>query len=311
MTKLKNDHKHKGHPRRRTVLIIGALVLLVGFGIAAAIAFLTQEPVQRIAYVVDCDLVIVELPTLEETHIAPSFADCRQSWDSIVYYDWEAGGKRFYFWRGLLVPQPLHGPYPIVDLIEMLPDNEEPRMVSPDDNALITFDSTPDGWELHRYNHDGETVERAYMLTVEAEIFRSWPVNGQVLGRYFDGDSGMGFALYDVSTTEATPIIENVMFPPVNYPSLSPDGTQIAYSAFADGVARLHIIEIATQETRIINQGYGYSPVWSPDGEKIAFLSDHEQHGIQNIYVIDVDGSKLIRVSDVQSPYLYDPIWLD
>ena len=41
--------------------------------------------------------------------------------------------------------------------------------------------------------------------------------------------------------------------------------------------------------------------VWSPDGTKIAFLSARD--GIPGIFVIDIDGTNLIRLTTSNSDY--------
>ncbi len=48
------------------------------------------------------------------------------------------------------------------------------------------------------------------------------------------------------------------------------------------------------------------SPCWSPDGERIAFVSF--RHGNVDIYVMNVDGSDVVRITD--DPAVdKDPVW--
>ncbi len=44
------------------------------------------------------------------------------------------------------------------------------------------------------------------------------------------------------------------------------------------------------------------SPSWSPDGSRVAFLSDRDQDGYEELYVINADGSGLTKL-------IYSPDW--
>jgi Tol biopolymer transport system component len=48
------------------------------------------------------------------------------------------------------------------------------------------------------------------------------------------------------------------------------------------------------------------NPVWSPDGTKIAFVSDRD--GNSEIYVMDADGRHLINVTQNDAND-YAPLW--
>ena len=80
-------------------------------------------------------------------------------------------------------------------------------------------------------------------------------------------------------------------------PSISPDGTQIAFSY--QGV--LYLVPTAGGVARPLTTGkdYTYKPVWSPDGNKIAFASD--RYGNFDIYTIDTDGSNLKRLTTISA----------
>ena len=50
-------------------------------------------------------------------------------------------------------------------------------------------------------------------------------------------------------------------------------------------------------ETRLTNgPGADWSPIWSPDGARIAFESQRD--GNWDIYLVDADGSGLTRLTD-------------
>ncbi len=83
-------------------------------------------------------------------------------------------------------------------------------------------------------------------------------------------------------------------------PSWSPDGKRVAFVSYRDG----HVIDgIPTGEIYVMDTDGGnpqnltnhpdrdWLPVWSPDGKRIAFVSDRDGNFNFEIYVMEVDGS--------------------
>lgn len=87
---------------------------------------------------------------------------------------------------------------------------------------------------------------------------------------------------------------------------ISPDGTQIAFTYKGD------IYKVATEggtAVRLTSQpSYEAVPVWSPDGSKIAFLTD--RNGGSDIYVMSANGGKATRLtynSATETPEAFSP----
>ena len=82
---------------------------------------------------------------------------------------------------------------------------------------------------------------------------------------------------------------ETVAFP--RYPDPSPDGKQILFSYQGD----IWLVGIqGGQATRLtVHKGYDYLPMWSPDGNRIAFVSD--RNGGDDLYSMNASGGDLRR----------------
>ena len=90
-------------------------------------------------------------------------------------------------------------------------------------------------------------------------------------------------------------------------PDISPDGSRIVYSTFRYSTGmlwnRVHSYEIATAKPdgsdakRLTRNEYmDRSPVWSPDGRRIAFVSDRDGYP-QGMYTMNSDGSDVRRIA--------------
>lgn len=119
---------------------------------------------------------------------------------------------------------------------------------------------------------------------------------------------------------DAEAAIRNNLFSQDDRPVLSPDGRYAAYTLLewpreqgAPGVyllpngmvtrlmgAELYLTEVETGDTLEINPGdwSNWKPAFSPDGRKIAFLSDAA--GEPNIWVFDINAAEARQVSDAR-----------
>jgi dipeptidyl aminopeptidase/acylaminoacyl peptidase len=95
---------------------------------------------------------------------------------------------------------------------------------------------------------------------------------------------------------------------------VSPDGKSVVYAVGSSDLARatrqshLWMMNIDGSQTRQMTRGdkSEYSPVVSPDGHWIAFISDRD--GEPNLFVIPVNGGEARKVTGI-STGVSDPVW--
>jgi Tol biopolymer transport system component len=83
-----------------------------------------------------------------------------------------------------------------------------------------------------------------------------------------------------------------------DFPAWSPDGALIAFSR-TEGDDGTYIMKADGSDERRLADFEALEPAWSPDAGRIAFASDHE--GFRAIYVVDVDGANLRRLSETRA----------
>lgn len=64
----------------------------------------------------------------------------------------------------------------------------------------------------------------------------------------------------------------------------------------------IHILNITTGETRTLTGGRAdnWSPVWSPDGHRLAFISDRDSNGHARLWQWDQESDQLSQLSDLE-----------
>ena len=75
-------------------------------------------------------------------------------------------------------------------------------------------------------------------------------------------------------------------------PSISPDGTQVAFTSDRSGNTNIYVMDIdGTDVTQLTTDPHDdLQPAWSPDGTKIAFHSNRD--GDFDILVMNADGTE-------------------
>jgi TolB protein len=81
----------------------------------------------------------------------------------------------------------------------------------------------------------------------------------------------------------------------------APPSGEILFQSDREGPSRIFILDLATKQQRRIGSAgawFDEDPAWSPDGRRIAFASTRSQSNNVDIYVMDADGSNVIRLTD-------------
>ena len=85
----------------------------------------------------------------------------------------------------------------------------------------------------------------------------------------------------------------------------SPDGQTLIFDLLGD----LYVLPVEGGVAKRLTAGLGYDsqPVFSPSGERIAFISDRD--GATNLWVANADGSSPLKISKERQSGLISPAW--
>ena len=136
----------------------------------------------------------------------------------------------------------------------------------------------------------------------------SWSPDGTQIA--FSGQSGGFTDLYvlDIDTERVTRLTADP-FADLQ-PAWSPDGRSLAFTTdryttdlelLVAGPYQVALIDLASGDIEALpgfdDQFRNYNPQWSPDGEDLYFVSDHD--GVANLYRLDVDTRERYLVTDL------------
>ena len=88
--------------------------------------------------------------------------------------------------------------------------------------------------------------------------------------------------------------------------ALSPKGKRAVFAARGD-IFTVPAEKGPTRNLTRSSDAHDRLPSWSPDGRKIAFVSD--QSGEEQVYVVDQGGGELKQLTDGVRGRLYNPVW--
>ncbi len=127
---------------------------------------------------------------------------------------------------------------------------------------------------------------------------------------FFSGD-GRSYDLYVMNLDGSQITLVDGSAAYEQFPSWSPTRNQVAFVSNHLNVGKryLHIYDFDTGELRQLTDENtkAWSPVWSPDGDRLAFVTDVD--GDQEIYLIDADGANLVNLTSNPDGFDGAPAW--
>ena len=86
---------------------------------------------------------------------------------------------------------------------------------------------------------------------------------------------------------------------------ITPDGKHFVFDMLGD----IFIVDIDGGEAKALTQDFAWNihPSISPDGTKIAFISDRD--GLSNAWVMDINGENLKQITTEKSYLIHAPKW--
>jgi Tol biopolymer transport system component len=189
--------------------------------------------------------------------------------------------------------------------------------VSPDGRALIFSRVSPDFynvtlWLLHLgegYKPVGkeEQIQSPGMTNVGA----AWLPNGREF--VFGSATGTNYGLWRTAVSKGAVPRRLDLGSAGTEPTISRLGNRLAFAVYQ---FRLNIWRVdlkgpgkePSQPIRFISSTqYEFYPAFSPDGRRIAFMS--ERSGTQEIWICDSDGSKTLQLTSFGGAAIYGPSW--
>jgi hypothetical protein len=120
--------------------------------------------------------------------------------------------------------------------------------------------------------------------------FTAAQADGKVLSyEMLNGTGPWGLVLYDLDGSQ-----QQVATTSGNWGSLSPDGSQVAYSATDNGI---HIYDVNSQIESTIPGAYGFDLHWSSDGKQIAYIG-MGSGTVNSTFVVNTDGTNMRQISE-------------
>jgi Tol biopolymer transport system component len=177
------------------------------------------------------------------------------------------------------------------------------------DGGRIAFQTyvLPQGiHDVYLMNADGSHPHPLRSNNSDIRQGLSWSPNGKQLAYYAPTRYKGGSDIY-VMNVDGSDIhnITDDSLANLN-PAWSPDGQQLAFTSFEDNNWEIYVTEIGPQPVTLVvqrsrfhrltyNNTNDFKPTWSPDGQKLAFVS--ERDGNMEIYLMDADGSHIRRLT--------------
>jgi Tol biopolymer transport system component len=184
-------------------------------------------------------------------------------------------------------------------LIAVLAVPKEAEAALPANNGWIAFTHFPQvgDSEIYKMLPDGSRYKQVTFNTTN-DIRPAWSADGTriALERY------SRIFVKDIRTGQPVRLTSGFG----EGPAWSPNDTKVIFSDYRDGDQEIYTMNSSDGSglrKLTDNQNHDVSPVWSPDGTKIAFERDYD------IWVMDADGTDQVNLTNSPSLSEYEPDW--
>ena len=166
---------------------------------------------------------------------------------------------------------------------------------SPDGSQIAFMSKRSGNPDIYVMDADGSNIQQ---LTTHSanDIWPDWSPDGARIAFLSRRDGNFEIYLINADGTDLQRLTNTSSHE--DFPNWSPDGERLVFSR-VEGNDGTFIINADGTEEQMLMEIVALEPSWSPDGTRIIFASDHE--GFRGIYVIDIDGSDLQRISSTRA----------
>ncbi len=175
------------------------------------------------------------------------------------------------------------------------------------DGEQIAFKSNRDGnFEIYVMKADG-TEQRRLSNHPSNDEDPAWSPDGKIITFQSDRESALEIYMMNADGSELTQFTKTIG--KNGLPAWSPDGTRMAYTGNRYLGWNVYVTDIDKTDDKRITDGHGACrPDWSPDSEKLAFVSQ-KADGKGDIWMMNPDGSEETQLTFDKANYDYYPAW--
>ena len=143
--------------------------------------------------------------------------------------------------------------------------------------------------EIYVMDYDGHD-QRAFTRNGSLNLFPKWSPDNSLLSFISDRAKTWQINIYSYLDGSRLPFPTFKVF--VSTPAISPDGKRIAFK-MGDNII-LSNLDGSNQKNITNNTSINTSPTWSPNGDRIAFISQRD--GTPQLYLCDAEGANLRKI---------------
>lgn len=175
-------------------------------------------------------------------------------------------------------------------------------VVSPDRSQLAFVSDRSGKTQIYVIPMKSDDIRQITNETEEIFFISEWSPDGKQI--IYSMEEGI-FAV-DVASGQVAKLLDGLT--PVSW---SPDLSKIVYADQPEGDMEIYVMDADGKNVVQLtnNEVDDMFPVWSPDGSRIAFLTEVKSQELPELYVMDADGGNLRKLAPVYLYLLALPVW--